>query len=111
LINTISMFARKAIVAASLGIVATVGWTIQGLGTAYFFRQAGPVRVLGLIIKLLTTKPCLQIWAHHNAAGHSVEKVCFRPSGAMLFSSFPTIIGQIRAYHTWRQGILHEGLR
>ena len=34
------MFARKAFVAASLGIVATVGWTIQGLGTAFYFRQA-----------------------------------------------------------------------
>jgi hypothetical protein len=53
LINTISMFARKAFVAGVLGIVATVGWTLQGVGNAFYFRK---------------------IWTHHNAAGHSMEK-------------------------------------
>ncbi|TFY72661.1 hypothetical protein EVG20_g331 [Dentipellis fragilis] len=53
LIRTIQMYTRPAIVAAILGTIATVGWTIQGLGFAFYYRQ---------------------IWAHHNAAGHSVEK-------------------------------------
>jgi len=53
LIQTIQMFARKAIVAGVLGTVATVGWTLQGVGNAFYYRQ---------------------IWAHHTAAGHSMEK-------------------------------------
>jgi len=53
IINTISMFARKAFVAGVLGLLATIGWAIQGLGNAYYYRQ---------------------IWQHHNAAGHSMEK-------------------------------------
>jgi hypothetical protein len=53
LINTIQMFARKSIAAAILGTVATVGWTIQGVGNAFYYRQ---------------------IWAHHTAAGHTMEK-------------------------------------
>jgi len=53
LIQTIQMFSRHAIVAAILGTVATIGWTVQGLGNAFYFRQ---------------------IWAHHTAAGHSMEK-------------------------------------
>jgi hypothetical protein len=53
LINTIQMYARPSIVAAIFGTLATVGWTIQGLGNAYYYRQ---------------------IWAHHNTAGHSMEK-------------------------------------
>jgi len=53
LIQTIQMYSRHAIVAAILGTVATVGWTVQGLGNAFYFRQ---------------------IWQHHTAAGHSMEK-------------------------------------
>jgi hypothetical protein len=34
------MYSRHAIVAAILGTVATVGWTVQGLGNAFYFRQA-----------------------------------------------------------------------
>ncbi|KAI0721062.1 scamp family-domain-containing protein [Cerioporus squamosus] len=39
--------------AAIVGTVATVGWVVQGAGLAFYYRQ---------------------IWAHHKAAGHSVEK-------------------------------------
>jgi hypothetical protein len=39
LIRTISMFANHKWVAAVFGTVATVGWTIQGLGNAYYYRQ------------------------------------------------------------------------
>ncbi|KDQ33148.1 hypothetical protein PLEOSDRAFT_1060816 [Pleurotus ostreatus PC15] len=53
LIQTIQMYARHAWVAAVLGTVTTVGWTIQGLGNAFYYRQ---------------------IYAHHTAAGHSMEK-------------------------------------
>jgi hypothetical protein len=53
LIQTIGMFNRHAIAAGILCIVATVGWTIQGVGNAYYYKQ---------------------IYAHHNAAGHSIEK-------------------------------------
>jgi len=53
LINTISMYARGAIVAGVLGTVASVGWVLQGVGNAFYYRQ---------------------IWNHHNAAGHSFSK-------------------------------------
>jgi len=53
LIQTIQMFSQKHIVAAIFGTIATVGWTIQGLGNAFYFRQ---------------------IWAHHKTAGHSMDK-------------------------------------
>lgn len=53
LIQTIQMYARHYYVAAILGTIATVGWTIQGLGNAFYYRQ---------------------IYAHHTAAGHSMEK-------------------------------------
>ncbi|KDQ60946.1 hypothetical protein JAAARDRAFT_67364 [Jaapia argillacea MUCL 33604] len=53
LIQTIQMYAKPAIPAAILGTIATVGWTVQGLGNAYYYRQ---------------------IWAHHTAQGHSMEK-------------------------------------
>ncbi|RDB21116.1 Secretory carrier-associated membrane protein 2 [Hypsizygus marmoreus] len=53
LIRTIQMFSKHYWAAAVLGLVATIGWTIQGLGNAFYYRQ---------------------IWAHHTAAGHTMEK-------------------------------------
>ncbi|OBZ75996.1 Secretory carrier-associated membrane protein 2 [Grifola frondosa] len=53
LIQTIRMFAKPSLAAAIIGTIATVGWVIQGLGNAFYYRQ---------------------IWAHNKAAGHSVEK-------------------------------------
>ncbi|KAI0082642.1 scamp-domain-containing protein [Panus rudis PR-1116 ss-1] len=64
LISTIQMFIKHSFVAAILGTIATVGWTLQGLGNAWYYRQ---------------------IWAHHNAAGHSVEKAsCTRDAKTEL---------------------------
>ncbi|KAL7283413.1 hypothetical protein ACG7TL_002843 [Trametes sanguinea] len=53
LIQTIQAFTKPSLPAAIVGTVATVGWVVQGVGLAYYYRQ---------------------IWAHHKAAGHSVEK-------------------------------------
>jgi len=53
LIRMIQMFVKHYWAAAVLGLVATVGWTIQGLGNAYYYRQ---------------------IYAHHTAAGHTIDK-------------------------------------
>jgi len=53
LIQTVSMFSRGYIVGGVLGVVATVGWFIQGLGNAWYYRQ---------------------IWQHHNQAGHTFTK-------------------------------------
>lgn len=39
LINTISAFSRGAIVVGVLGIIATVGWVLQGVGNAWYYRQ------------------------------------------------------------------------
>ena len=43
LIQTIQMYTRPAFVAAALGTVATVGWVIQGVGNALYYRQVKPV--------------------------------------------------------------------
>ncbi|KAJ7109435.1 scamp family-domain-containing protein [Mycena epipterygia] len=53
LIQMIQMYANHQWIAAVFCTVATVGWTVQGLGNAFYYRQ---------------------IYAHHNAAGHTMEK-------------------------------------
>ncbi|KZV90407.1 scamp-domain-containing protein [Exidia glandulosa HHB12029] len=53
LINTISMYNRGALVAGILCTVTTVGWALQGLGQAFYYRS---------------------IWSHHNQQGHSFSK-------------------------------------
>ena len=39
LIQTIQMFARHSWAAAILGTIATVGWVLQGLGNAFYYRE------------------------------------------------------------------------
>lgn len=39
LIQMIQMYARGAIVAGVLGTVATVGWVVQGVGNAFYYRE------------------------------------------------------------------------
>lgn len=53
LIQTIQMYAQGHWAAGILGTIATVGWTVQGLGNAFYYRQ---------------------IWNHHSAAGHTMDK-------------------------------------
>jgi len=53
LIQTISAFSQGHIVAGILGIVATVGWTLQGLALGWYYRLT---------------------WAHHTQAGHTLDK-------------------------------------
>ncbi|PPQ87969.1 hypothetical protein CVT25_001048, partial [Psilocybe cyanescens] len=53
LIQTIRLFSNHSWAAAVLGLVATVGWTIQGVGNAWYYRE---------------------IYTHHTAAGHTMEK-------------------------------------
>ncbi|KAH9946092.1 scamp-domain-containing protein, partial [Epithele typhae] len=52
-IQTIRAFSKPSLPSAIIGTVATVGWIVQGAGLGFYYRQ---------------------IWAHHKAAGHSVEK-------------------------------------
>ncbi|KAK7446396.1 hypothetical protein VKT23_004248 [Stygiomarasmius scandens] len=53
LIQTVQMFTNHHWVAAILGLIATIGWTLQGVGNAWYYRQ---------------------IYAHHTAVGHTMEK-------------------------------------
>ncbi|KAH7889349.1 scamp family-domain-containing protein [Phlebopus sp. FC_14] len=53
LIQTIQMYSRGHWAAGILGTFATVGWSVQGLGNAFYYRQ---------------------IWNHHTAAGHTMDK-------------------------------------
>jgi hypothetical protein len=42
IIQTIQRFSHGALVAGVLGIIATVGWAVQGLGNAFYYRQVNP---------------------------------------------------------------------
>jgi len=53
IIQTIRIFSSGHWVAGIFCIIATVGWTIQGAGNGWYYHQ---------------------IWQHHNAAGHTVDK-------------------------------------
>ncbi|KAJ7097873.1 scamp family-domain-containing protein [Mycena belliarum] len=53
LIQMIQMYAQHHWLSAVFCTIATVGWTVQGLGLAFYYRQ---------------------IYAHHTAAGHTMEK-------------------------------------
>jgi hypothetical protein len=70
IIQTIQRFSHGALVAGVLGIIATIGWAVQGLGNAFYYRQVNPSR--HVIARLFTLT---QIWTHHGAAGHTMEKV------------------------------------
>ncbi|CAA7271655.1 unnamed protein product [Cyclocybe aegerita] len=50
---TIRFFSNRHWVAAVFGVIATVGWSVQGVGNAYYYRE---------------------IYNHHTAAGHTMEK-------------------------------------
>ena len=39
IIQTVQRFSHGALVAGILGIIATVGWAVQGLGNAFYYRQ------------------------------------------------------------------------
>ncbi|KAF6765254.1 scamp family-domain-containing protein [Ephemerocybe angulata] len=53
LIRMIDMYSKHLWVAAVLGTVSTVGWFVQGFGNTFYY---------------------LQIYRHHTAAGHTIEK-------------------------------------
>jgi len=53
-IQTVGSFGGHHIVAGVFGIIATVGWGLQGFGNGLYFRE---------------------IWRHGSAAGHSINKV------------------------------------
>ncbi|KIO28172.1 hypothetical protein M407DRAFT_184171 [Tulasnella calospora MUT 4182] len=53
IIQTIQAFSQGHLAAGILGTIASVGWTLQGGGLGFYYRQT---------------------WAHHNQAGHTFEK-------------------------------------
>jgi hypothetical protein len=76
----ISLFGRGKIVAAVLSLIATIGWAIQGLGNAFYYRSVRAIylsRVLGFNTDMRLTRCLTQIWQHHKTAGHSMEKVSY----------------------------------
>lgn len=44
LISTIIAFQHGAIVGAVLGTIATIGWTLQGVGNAWYYRTVSADR-------------------------------------------------------------------
>ncbi|KAG8902956.1 Protein phosphatase PP2A regulatory subunit B [Tulasnella sp. 403] len=71
LIQTIQAYSQDHIVAGVLGTVATVGWVVQGLGLAFYYRQA---------------------WSHHTQAGHTIEKAKDPQKPSRLYSLKPQAV-------------------
>lgn len=69
LIQSIQQYAKHSWPAAILGTIATTGWVIQGVGNTLYYRQVG-AKTGPLSIMLMSAK----IYAHHTAAGHTIEK-------------------------------------
>lgn len=67
LIQTIQMFVRPAIPAAILGLIATVGWTVQAVGLGWLYRS---------------------VWRHHAEKGHTMEKARSEVQSAGLKAYF-----------------------
>jgi len=63
IIQTIQRFSHGALVAGILGIIATVGWAVQGLGNAFYYRQV-IIPFSDVNGRPFTVR---QIWAHHTA--------------------------------------------
>ncbi|VDB83043.1 unnamed protein product [Peniophora sp. CBMAI 1063] len=53
LIQTISRFSSGSLASGILGIIATVAWSVQGVGLAWYYRN---------------------IWMHHTQQGHTFDK-------------------------------------
>jgi hypothetical protein len=87
------MFAKKKLVAAIFGVVATVGWTLQGLGLAFYYRQV--MFFTQRHVHFLT--PVYQIYAHHTAAGHTMEKVIL----SLWHEGKKTLTMQSRQRQSW----------
>ena len=69
LIQTIQQYVKHSWAAAILGTIALTGWVIQGVGNALYYRQVGAET--GPFLKMLIFA---KIYAHHTAAGHTMEK-------------------------------------
>jgi hypothetical protein len=77
------MYSRGAGV---LGTIATVGWTVQGVGNAFYFRQA------------------------HNTEGHSMEKVRKAVLAVEVAVDWVYFAGENRVSITWSKGLFHSRL-
>jgi hypothetical protein len=101
------MFARHHWVTAILGLIATIGWGLQGLGNAFYYRS---VRLCAkLLVRDINNT---QIWAHHNAAGHTMEKVGRPYLSYLLIDSLTGVVsGEDRVCYSRRKGVLFSGLR
>jgi hypothetical protein len=107
LIRMIQMFAQHFWAAAILGVVSTVGWTIQGLGNAYYYRQVNETTALKFLVPkvlvsrfTLTTPPRGTPWtrsALFPSRAHPVD--------------FLLTLGQNRICFTWGQGLLYSWLK
>lgn len=99
------MYTKPALPAAIIGTIATVGWVLQGLGNAYYYRE---VRSSVRFTRFWLTS-WLQIWLHHKSAGHSMEKVRRRFAFSYVLSSHldRVLSGKDRVGNARCKGILH----
>ena len=68
IIQTIQRFSHRALGAGILGIIATIGWAVQGLGNAFYYRQVIPSQscnhaVIHSETDLGTSQHC---WSHNG---------------------------------------------
>lgn len=97
------MFSSGHWAAGILGTIATIGWTLQGLGNAFYYRQVCPIPQHTVYRLTLA-----QIWSHHTAAGHTMDKASPlshpEPAPTHLLS------GKGRTRLPRRQGLLYARL-
>ena len=66
LIQTIQMFSQGHLVAGILGTIATAGWTLQGVGNAFYYRQV----CCASAATLPTTKQFPDLVSSHSCRTH-----------------------------------------
>jgi hypothetical protein len=102
LIQMIQLFARHSWVAAVFSVIATVGWAVQGLGNAFYYRQVRRALVRGAFTSLMpqrrsgrTAKPPATPWTRQASW-----------SRARVDAQLTLSAGQGRVRHARRQGVL-----
>jgi len=71
LIQTIRLFVNHTWGAAVLGLIATIGWTIQGLGNAYYFREVRTHRSLGCSMAMKLIEYGLGVQPPHSRGSYN----------------------------------------
>lgn len=106
------MFIGHHWAAAIIGTVATVGWTIQGLGNAFYYRQVSSFIWL-VLDQSASTHACFPDISAPQRRGPHYGEGQLSPL-SLIRSHLLTCLfnlGQIGVGHTWGKSILHTRMK